>query len=72
MIMKTEETKGKREGKCCDFGGVFENFKAMRKTMSACCSGQDGSKDSAAMKEAMKKMEACCGPKTDRRTDCSK
>lgn len=67
--MKTEEKKGEREGKCCDFGEVFENFKGMCETMSPCCSGQEGSNDLVTMKDMMNKMEACCGPKTDRRTD---
>ena len=74
--MKAEEIKEKKEkGNCCDFGEVFKNFKGMCETMSACCSGTDGSNDFVATMENMMKkgkMEACCGPKTDSKTDYSK
>ena len=52
--MKAEEIKEKKEkGNCCDFGEVFKNFKGMCETMSACCSGKDGSNDFAATMENM-------------------
>lgn len=73
--MKRGEKKRENEGNCCAFGEVFKTFQGMSETMSACCSGRDGSNDFAAtMKNMMKqgKMEACCGPKTGRKTGCSK
>ena len=70
MTMKREKVRN-----YCGFGEVFKNIKGKCETMSACCSGPDGSNEFGATMENMMtqgKMEACCGPKSERKTGCSK
>lgn len=72
--METKETTGKKESTgCCGFGNGDMDSGKMAEMASNCCGGRTGSSDRPRFGKKMMRamMEMCCGPKAEKKGQCS-
>jgi hypothetical protein len=72
--MEKRETRGKQESTgCCGFGNANMDSGKMAEMASSCCDGRKGSPNRSGMGKKMMRtmMEMCCGPKAEKKEQCS-
>ncbi len=72
--METKETKGKKASTgCCGFGNADMDYGKMAEMASNCCSGRTGPAGRSGFGRKMMRtmMEMCCGPKAEKKGECS-